>query len=60
MVSVLALESRRKSSEDTRRGSGYIENTARANGKRLGVEYAEAFRQIVIAGALVLAEATNA
>ena len=38
----------------------FIENVARENGKRLGVEYAEAFRRIVIEGALIVAAGTNA
>jgi LmbE family N-acetylglucosaminyl deacetylase len=37
----------------------FIERTARENGKMIGVEYAEAFRRIVIAGALVVADETR-
>ena len=37
----------------------FIEKQARENGKAMGVEYAEAFRRIVIEGALVLAEGTQ-
>jgi LmbE family N-acetylglucosaminyl deacetylase len=37
----------------------FIENTARTNGKHLGVEYAEAFRRIVIEGALMITEGTK-
>jgi LmbE family N-acetylglucosaminyl deacetylase len=36
----------------------FIEATARANGKAIGANYAEAFRRIVIQGALVVAEGT--
>lgn len=37
----------------------FIQNTARENGKSIGVEYAEAFRRIVIEGALVVADGTK-
>jgi LmbE family N-acetylglucosaminyl deacetylase len=37
----------------------FIENRARENGSRIGVQFAEAFRRIVIEGALVVAEGTN-
>jgi len=37
----------------------FIEQNARENGKRIGVQSAEAFRRIVIEGALVVAEGIN-
>jgi LmbE family N-acetylglucosaminyl deacetylase len=37
----------------------FVENKARENGSRIGVQFAEAFRRIVIEGALVVAEGTN-
>jgi LmbE family N-acetylglucosaminyl deacetylase len=37
----------------------FIERTSRENGKAIGVEYGEAFRRIVIEGALVVAEGTQ-
>jgi LmbE family N-acetylglucosaminyl deacetylase len=37
----------------------FIERTARENGKVIRVEYAEAFRRIVIEGALVVADETR-
>ena len=37
----------------------FIEKTARKNGQRIGAQFAEAFRRIVIEGALVTAEGTK-
>ncbi|MDE3088120.1 MAG: PIG-L family deacetylase [Chloroflexota bacterium] len=38
---------------------GFIEKNARENGRRIGVQYAEAFRRIVIEGGLAVAEGTE-
>ena len=37
----------------------FIDKNARENGRHVGVEYAEAFRRIVIEGALIVAEGTR-
>ena len=37
----------------------FIEQNVRENGRQIGVQYAEAFRRIVIEGALIVAEGTK-